>query len=321
MQYDLIIVGGGPIGIVVGIEAQRRGLNYLILEKGVLANSLYNFPTNMTFFSTSVLLEVGDVPFISHTEKPTRAEALEYLRRVTESFKLNIQFYETVNRVSKENNYFIIYSNKKNYTAKHVVIATGFYDQHVKLNIHGEELPKVKHYFEDAHPYYKKNVTIIGAGNSAIDAALECWQKGANVTMIIRDGELRQNIKYWVKPNIENRIKEGSIKAYFKADAKEIKISSILFEQEGKLIEIDNDFVLALTGYKPDYKFLRNAGVEILEDEFKTPCHNPATLETNVQGLYLAGVILGGMHTGKYFIETSKDHGSKIINHILTEKL
>ena len=197
----------------------------------------------MTFFSTSVLLEIGHVPFISHTEKPTRSEALEYFRRVTEAFKLNIQFYETVHRIGKnEPGLFTVYSNKKNYIAKNVVIATGFYDQDVRLNIKGEELPKVKHYFEDAHPYYRKKVAIIGAGNSAIDAALECWQKGAQVSMIIRDSELKQNIKYWVKPNIENRIKEGSVKAYFNATVSEIKINSLIFNQQGQTIEIENDF-------------------------------------------------------------------------------
>ncbi len=320
MQYDLIIVGGGPVGLICGIEANQAGLNYLILEKGVLANSLYHFPTNMTFFSTSILLEIGHVPFISHTEKPTRSEALEYFRRVTEAFKLNIQFYETVHRIGKnEPGLFTVYSNKKNYIAKNVVIATGFYDQDVRLNIKGEELPKVKHYFEDAHPYYRKKVAIIGAGNSAIDAALECWQKGAQVSMIIRDSELKQNIKYWVKPNIENRIKEGSVKAYFNATVSEIKINSLIFNQEGQTIEIENDFVLALTGYQPDYNFLVNAGVQIQDDENKTPYTNSDTLESNVPGLYLAGVILGGMHTGKYFIETSKDHGQKIINHILSK--
>lgn len=320
MQYDLIIVGGGPVGLICGIEANRAGLHYLILEKGVLANSLYHFPTNMTFFSTSVLLEIGNVPFISHTEKPTRSEALEYFRRVTEAFNLNIQFYEIVHRIGKnENGLFTVYSNKKNYSAKNVVIATGFYDQDVRLNIKGEELPKVKHYFEDAHPYYRKKVAIIGAGNSAIDAALECWQKGAQVSMVIRDSELKQNIKYWVKPNIENRIKEGSVKAYFNATVSEIKINSLIFNQEGQTMEIENDFVLALTGYQPDYNFLANAGVLIKDDENKTPYTNSDTLESNIPGLYLAGVILGGMHTGKYFIETSKDHGQKIINHILSK--
>lgn len=320
MQYDLIIVGGGPVGLICGIEANRAGLHYLILEKGVLANSLYHFPTNMTFFSTSVLLEIGNVPFISHTEKPTRSEALEYFRRVTEAFNLNIKFYEIVHRIGKnENGLFTVYSNKKNYSAKNVVIATGFYDQDVRLNIKGEELPKVKHYFEDAHPYYRKKVAIIGAGNSAIDAALECWQKGAQVSMVIRDSELKQNIKYWVKPNIENRIKEGSVKAYFNATVSEIKINSLIFNQEGQTMEIENDFVLALTGYQPDYNFLANAGVLIQDDENKTPYTNSDTLESNIPGLYLAGVILGGMHTGKYFIETSKDHGQKIINHILSK--
>lgn len=274
----------------------------------------------MTFFSTSVLLEIGNVPFISHTEKPTRSEALEYFRRVTEAFNLNIQFYEIVHRIGKnENGLFTVYSNKKNYSAKNVVIATGFYDQDVRLNIKGEELPKVKHYFEDAHPYYRKKVAIIGAGNSAIDAALECWQKGAQVSMVIRDSELKQNIKYWVKPNIENRIKEGSVKAYFNATVSEIKINSLIFNQEGQTMEIENDFVLALTGYQPDYNFLANAGVLIQDDENKTPYTNSDTLESNIPGLYLAGVILGGMHTGKYFIETSKDHGQKIINHILSK--
>lgn len=319
MEYDLIIIGGGPIGLVCGIEAQKVGLRYLILEKGVLVNSLYHFPTNMTFFSTSVLLEIGNIPFISHTDKPTRAESLEYYRRVTESWKLNIHLFEKVQNINKKDDLFLVTTNSTAYVSHSVIMATGFYDQEEKLNIPGEHLEKVTHYYTDAHPYFQKKLAIIGGGNSACDAALECWQKGASVTLIIKDKDIKESIKYWIKPNIENRIKEKSILAHFNSTVKEIKPSSILFEKEGIENEIENDLVLALTGYKPNYTFIESAGIHINDDVFRTPVYNETSLETNVPGLYLAGVVIGGMNTGKYFIETTRDHGQKIINHILSK--
>jgi thioredoxin reductase (NADPH) len=316
MHYDLIIIGGGPIGIVCGIEAQKANLNYLILEKGVLVNSLYHFPANMTFFSTSILLEIGEVPFISHTDKPTRSEALEYYRRITDTWKLSIHLFETVLDIKKTINHFIIQTDKTTYTATNTVIATGFYDIATALHIPGEELNKVKHYYDDPHPYFRQEVAVIGGGNSACDVALECWQKGAHVTMIIRDATLKESIKYWIKPNIENRIKDGVIKAHFGSRVKEIRPSSIIIENEVMTVEIPNDVVLAMTGYQPDYTFLEQAGIKFQNDEFRTPVYKEESLETNIPGLYLAGVIIGGMKTNKWFIENTRDHGIKIISHI-----
>ncbi|MEP7267435.1 MAG: YpdA family putative bacillithiol disulfide reductase [Saprospiraceae bacterium] len=320
MQYDLIIIGGGPIGIVCGIEAKKAGLHYLIIEKGVLINSLYHFPANMTFFSTSILLEIGGVPFISHTDKPTRTEALEYYRRVAQSWNLNIHLFEKVIQVNALEKAFQVHTDKALYETSHVVIATGFYDQVMPLNIKGEELAKVSHYYHDAHPYFKKKVAIIGAGNSGCDAALECWQKGAEVTMIVRGSDLKETIKYWIRPNIENRIKEGSIHAYFDASVLEIKENTLRFIQHDKTIEIENDFVLALTGYQPDYTLLEQVGIKFQDDAYRTPIYNENTLETNIPGVYLAGVVLGGMKTNKWFIETTRDNGEKIIHHIKSKK-
>lgn len=317
MLYDLIIIGGGPIGLVCGIEAKKTGLSHLILEKGTLVNSIFHFPANMTFFSTSILLEIGNVPFISHADKPTRTEALEYYRRIADAWNLPIHLYEAVRQILKEESGFRVRSVKESYRAKNVVISTGFYDHEVRLGIPGEELPKVMHYYHEAHPYYRQKVAVIGAGNSACDVALECWQKGAEVTLIVRESQLKESIKYWIRPNIENRIREKSIASYFNAEVVEVRPQNLLVRQEGKVFELENDFVLAMTGYQPDYAFMESAGIAFEEDEFRTPVHDPMTLETNVPGLYLAGVIVGGLKTNKWFIENTRDHGKKIIDHII----
>lgn len=320
MRYDLIIVGGGPIGLVCGIEAKKAGLRHFILEKGTLVNSIYRFPANMTFFSTSILLEIGNVPFISHADKPTRTEALEYYRRIADAWDLPIHLYEAVREILKEEAGFRVRTDKEEYRANNVVLSTGFYDTEVRLGIPGEELPKVRHYYDEAHPYYRQKVAVIGAGNSACDVALECWQKGAEVTLIVREPQLKESIKYWIKPNIENRIREKNIASYFNAEVVEIRPKNLLVRQEGKVFEIENDFVLAMTGYQPDYAFMEDAGIVFEDDEFRTPVHDPATLETNVPGLYLAGVIVGGLKTNKWFIENTRDHGKKIIDHILQKE-
>lgn len=320
MHFDLIIVGGGPIGMVCGIEAKKAGLHFRIFEKGTLVNSIYHFPANMTFFSTSLLLEIGEVPFISHNDKPTRTEALEYYRRIASAWDLPIHFYETVQKIRTSGQGFQVESDKDSYTSDKVVIATGFYDQFIRLDIPGEELSKVRHYYDEAHPYYHQKLAVIGAGNSACDVALECWQKGAEVTLIVRGPELKESIKYWIKPNIENRIKDKSIASYFNAEPVEIKARSLIIRQDGQLIELENDFVLAMTGYRPDYEFLSAAGIEFDTDQYRTPFYNEATLESNLPGLYLAGVIIGGMKTNKWFIENTRDHGKKIIDHILLNK-
>lgn len=319
-MLDVLIIGAGPIGLACGIEASMHKLNYLIIEKGVLVNSLYHYPDNMTFFSTSEKLEIGGVPFVSNNPKPNKHEALEYYRRVAEKFQLQINLYESVKQIEKPDNHFVINTSKGRYESKALIIATGFYDLPNKLNIPGEDLPKVKHYYTDPHPYYRQKVAVIGAQNSAVDAALECWRKGAEVTMIIRGPQIADRVKYWVRPDVENRIKEGSIKAHFNANVTEVSEDHLTFETDGKSHRITNDFVLALTGYQPGYNLLNMAGVRISTDKNMKPSYNEKTMESNVRDLYLAGVVVGGMETAKWFIENSRVHAYTIIQDIVTRK-
>lgn len=317
---DILIVGAGPIGLACGIEAKKAGLSYVIVDKGCLVNSLYNYPKNMTFFSTSERLEIGEVPFISHNPKPTRSEALEYYRRVAASWELNTQLYERIEKVNKEGKEFKILSNKTSYEAKNLIIATGFYDLPYSLNVQGEDLPKVKHYYDEPHPYYDMNVAVVGAANSAVDVALEVYRKGArSVTMVIREEEINPRVKYWVRPDIENRIKEESIQAYFQSNITRITEHAIEVKTPREVVTIPNDFVLAMTGYQPDFSFLKRVGVEIGTDEFKTPTYNNATMETNIPGVYLAGVICGGLKTNAWFIENSREHAEIIVNQVTTK--
>ena len=320
-KLDILIVGAGPIGLACGIEAEKAGLSYVIIDKGCLVNSLYNYPRNMTFFSTSDRLEIGEVPFISHNPKPTRSESLEYYRRVASSWKLKTRLYERITEVVHRENEFIIQSIKQTYIAKNLVIATGFYDLPYLLNVPGEDLPKVKHYYDEPHPYYDMNVAVVGAANSSVDVALEVYRKGArSVTMVIREEEINPRVKYWVKPDIENRIKEESIKAYFSSSITEIKEHSIEIKTPAEELSLPNDFVLAMTGYQPDFSFLKSIGIEIGKDEFKTPVYNPETMETNVKSAYLAGVICGGLKTNAWFIENSREHAQMIIGNILSKQ-
>lgn len=314
-DVDIIIVGGGPMGIATAIEAKKENLTTLILEKGALVNSVFHFPKNMTFFSTSERLEIGDVPFMSIKEKPTRDEALEYYRRVVNHWKLNVHLYEGVNDIQKQNNTFYVNTDKTTYTAKHVVIATGFYSTPNLLNIPGESLPKVSHYYDEPHQYLHQKVAVIGAGNSACQVALELFHKGVDVTMIIRSKEIKPTVKYWIKPNIENRIKEGSVQAYFESEVKEIKEESIIVNTANKTIELENDFVLAMTGYLPDYDFLSKVGITNCEDEYDTPNYNDEQ-QTNIEGMYIAGVVCGGLKTNRFIIENSKHHAQAIVNDI-----
>ncbi len=318
--YDVVIIGGGPIGLACGIRAKKAGLTYLILEKGVLVNSLYNYPVNMTFFSTSERLEIGGVPFVSNNNKPTRSEALEYYRRIVTSFELNIHLFEKVITIKKSGENFKIKTSKNEYKSLNIVMAMGFYDIPYLLQVKGEELPKVKHYYDDPHFYAFQNVLVVGAANSAIDAALETWRKGANVTMVIRGDKISDRVKYWVIPDIDNHIKEGSIKAYFNTEIKEIREKEVDIKTPGGMVTIDNDWVLAMTGYKPNLNFLRDSGIKISEDEVCKPHYNEKNHETNVKGIYLAGVICGGMNTHRLFIENSREHADKIIKDIVAKK-
>ncbi|WP_417352382.1 YpdA family putative bacillithiol disulfide reductase [Flavobacterium alkalisoli] len=315
-NYDLLIIGGGPIGMACAIAAQREGLNYIVIEKGSLVNSLFNYPLYMTFFSTAERLEIGDIPFSCIAPKPGRQEALEYYRNIQRHFRLNINLFENAEAVKKNESCFEVTTNKATYLAKKVIIATGFYDIPIYMDIPGEDLPKVSHYYKEAHEYAFRKVVVVGANNSSVDAALECWRKGAEVTMVIRKNEINPRVKYWVKPDVENRIAEGSIKAYFNSNITEIRNGYVDIQTPDGSVSIKNDFVLALTGYRPDIDFLKRAGINI-EGINCIPQYNPDTMETNVNGLYLAGVVCGGMETHKWFIENSRVHADMIINDII----
>lgn len=316
IEKEVVIIGGGPIGIACALSCKNQGIDYVVLEKGALVNSLFNYPLNMTFFSTSDKLEIGGIPFITNNPKPHRDDALEYYRRVASSHNLCINLYEKVEKVKKIDQGFTIKTTKNQYLAKNLVIATGFYDIPNLLEVPGEELPKVRHYFKEAHPYVMQKTIVVGASNSAVDAALEIWRKGGDVTMVVRGPSIGERVKYWVKPDIENRIKEGSIKAYFNATIKEIEAQNVTIKTPDGEFILENDFVVALTGYQPNLEFLRSMGIEMSHDGKFLPKYNPETMETNVEGLYLAGVICGGMETHKWFIENSRIHADIISRHI-----
>lgn len=318
-NYDIIIIGGGPIGLACGIEAEKAGLSYLIIEKGCLVNSLYHYPYNMTFFSTSDKLEIGGVPFISHSNKPTRSEALEYYRRVAVSWDLKIHLYESVEEIENKDGFNIV-TDKGTYTADNIILSTGFYDLPFLLNVKGEKLPKVKHYYDEPHPYFGQKVIVVGAANSAVDVALETFRKGAEVTMVVREPEINPRVKYWVRPDIENRIAESSIKAYFNSSILEIREKEVDIKTTEGILTIKNDFVLAMTGYQPNFDFLESIGIEIGKDDMKTPSHDPETMETNVPNIFLAGVICGGLQTNKWFIENSRVHAEVIVNKVIERK-
>lgn len=315
MTYDVLIIGGGPIGIACALEAKKKNLSYIIIEKGTLVNSLYHYPENMTFFSTSEKLELDNIPFISKNPKPTKQEALEYYRRVATSNQVNIKLFEKVEKVEKIDAHFEIETSKEIYLAKNIVVASGFYDIPNKLNVEGEELSKVTHYYKDPHYYATQDVVVVGASNSSVDAALEIYRKGGKVTMIVRGKDIGERVKYWVRPDMINRINEGSIKAYFESEIVKIEKNKLHFkDSQGKIQSIPNDFVLALTGYQPNFSFLKKLGVKLSDDHLKKPIYNPQTMETNVDGIYLAGVICGGMETHKWFIENSRIHAKVIMN-------
>jgi len=321
-MLDIFIIGAGPIGLACGLAAQKAGLSFVIVDKGCLVNSLYNYPSTMTFFSTSEKLEIGGIPFVSNNVKPTRAEALEYYRRVAFSNHLPINLFEEVTQVSGVDGAYTITTSKAIYQAKQIIIATGFYDIAVKLNIPGEDLPKVKHYYKDPHYYAMQKVLVVGASNSAVDVALETYRKGAEVTMVVRANEISSRVKYWVRPDIINRIKEGSVKAYFNSSLKAIREQEVDIDTPEGTITIANDFVLAMTGYKPNFDFLKKIGIHLSVDEKLLPQYHAETMETtNLPGIYLAGVVCGGMDTHLWFIENSRVHADMIIDDIVKKRI
>lgn len=317
-MLDVLIIGAGPIGIATALEAKKKQLNYIVIEKGALVNSLYNYPVNMKFFSSAERLEIDNVPFITTNVKPIRAEALEYYRRIAINNSLHINLFEQVIAVDQNHGHYNITTNKSVYTAKNIVVATGFYDIPNLLDIPGEDLPKVFHYYKDPHYFAGQKVVVIGASNSAVDAALEIYRKGGQVTMIIRGPSIGSRVKYWVKPDIENRIEEGSIQALYQSKLLAIRKDEVdILLQNGTTTTIENDFVLAMTGYMPDFDFLRKLGIQLSDDNKKIPHYNQETMETNQKGIYLAGVICGGMETHKWFIENSRIHAPIIIQDIV----
>lgn len=317
-QYTIVIIGGGPIGLACALEAQKAGIDYIILEKGCLVNSLYHYPANMTFFSTSERLEIGGIPFVSNNAKPTRAEALEYYRRVAVSKDLHINLFEEVTSVKKQRstNLFTIKTSKAVYTCRYVIVASGFYDIPYLLKVPGEDLPKVTHYYSEPHFYAFQKVLVVGANNSAVDAALETWRKGAEVSMVIRQGEIGERVKYWARPDIVNRIKENSIKAYFHSTVSAIRPHEVDIQTPDGKITIANDWVIAMTGYQPNLDFLKKMGIQLSRDAVRKPSYNEKTHETNVPNIYLAGVVCGGMNTYRLFIENSRVHARNILRDI-----
>ncbi|AXT62578.1 YpdA family putative bacillithiol disulfide reductase [Aquimarina sp. AD10] len=319
-HYSILIIGAGPIGLSCGIEAQNAGISYKIIDKGTLVNSIHNFPTDMTFFSSSEKLEIGNLPFTSLSVRPTKQEGLEYYRRVAQHYKLNIGLYETFESVKRTSNLsnktpFKIATSKEAYTCDFIINATGFYDSPVLLDIPGEKLKKVNHYFTSAHHLFKQKVAVVGASNSAIDVALEAYRKGAETTLLVRGKEISPNVKYWIKPDIEARIAENNINIYYESDVTAISDRHIIFKSRNQTIKLENDFVYAMTGYRPNFNLSEKLGIEI-DSTTGYPKYNKTTMETTNPNVYLAGVVIGGMNTRQWFIENSRDHGSKIINHI-----
>lgn len=320
-MLDVIVIGAGPTGLACGIEAVKSGLKSLILEKGCLVNSIYSYPASMTFFTTRERLEIGDIPFCSVNLKPTRAEALEYYRRAADYYHLPIRFEQRVAAVAPSNTHFEVEASnhanrRESYTARKVVVATGYYDRPNFMGVAGENLPKVTHYALEGHAFYGRKVAVIGGANSAAIAALDLYRHGAEVTLVYRRQELSRHIKYWIRPDIENRIKEKSIKAYFESAVTEIGWDSIVVRTaSGEKVRVENDFVFALTGYHPDVDLLHAAGVDVDPDTYRPVC-DPASLESNVPGLYLAGVVIAGRNTNEIFIENGRFHGKQIIEDI-----
>lgn len=319
-SFDVLVIGAGPTGLACGIEAQRAGFRVAMIDKGCLVNSLFHYPANMTFFTTPELLEIGDIPFPSANQKPTRHEALEYYRKVAEHYQLDVRQYERVEQISGGDGDFHVltlnlHGKRQEYTAKKLILATGYYDLPNVMNIPGEDLPKVFHYYREPHPFFDLDVIVIGAKNSAAIASLELWRHGARVTLVHRGPGIHNNVKYWIKPDIENRIKAGEVKAYFNSTVSEILPEEVVLQNPDGEVRLHNDYVFALTGYHPDFEFLEAIGVQFAGKE-KRPLSDPKTLESNVKGVYLAGVIVAGMRTSEIFIENGRFHGKQIAEHL-----
>jgi thioredoxin reductase (NADPH) len=321
---DVLIVGAGPTGMACAIEAQKAGFKAIIVDKGCLVNSIYRYPSNMVFFTTPELLEIGEIPFTTASAKPTRLEALEYYRRVAEHYQLQVRLYEWVKTITGEDGDFRITTTNRrdaicDYCARKIVLATGYYDLANELDIPGEDLEKVFHYYREPHPYFDTDVLVIGGKNSAAEAALDLWRHGVRVTLVHRGPQIHSHVKYWVRPDIENRIKSDEITAYFNSTVQEIREDCVVLQTPEGSIRLKNDFVFALTGYHPDYDFLRSVGLELSSEQLRPFC-DPETLESNVPGIYVAGVIVAGSRTSEIFIENGRFHGKLIAAH-LSEKL
>jgi thioredoxin reductase (NADPH) len=322
-SFDAVIVGAGPTGLACGIELKRRGLSAVLLDKGCVVNSLYHYPTNMVFFTTPELLEIGDIPMTSLNEKPVRAEALKYYRRVADHYQLDIRQYERVEKIAGEDGAFVTHSLDMHgcphsYASKKAILAMGYYDVPNKLNVPGEDLPKVTHYYKEPHPYYNHDVLVIGAKNSAAIAALELHWSGARVTLVHRGEGISSKVKYWIKPNIENRIKSGEIRAFFHSTVEQIEEKWVILNTPAGRETLRNDFVFALIGYRPDLEFLEQHGIRF-DPKTARPHMHPETLESDRKGMYLAGVLVAGMHTNEIFIENGRFHGKAIAEAIAKE--
>jgi thioredoxin reductase (NADPH) len=313
---DLLVIGAGPVGLACAIEASREKLTARVVDKGPLVNSIVGYPAQMEFFSTPDLIEIGGYPFPIKGYKPTREEAIEYYRGVARRERIDLRLYERVLEVRGQRGDFTIATSRGEHRARHVVVATGFFDLPMRLDVPGEDLPKVTHYYREPYPYVHQKVAVIGARNSAAKAALDCYRHGAAVTLVVRSAALSDKVKYWIRPDLENRIKEGSITAFFNTTVEEIRAASILLRTPDGIREIENDWVLAMTGYVPDYGFLESLGIGIADDRWRTPIYDETTFESTRPGVYLAGTVCGGYQTGRWFIENGRFHARQIARHI-----
>jgi len=315
-MHDVVVIGAGPVGLACAIEAQRQGLSALVIDKGTLVNSIVGYPARMEFFSTPELIEIGGYPFPVQQYKPTREDAIEYYRGVAQRETLDLRLYEQVTEIRGSHGNFSVVTTKREHRTANVIVVTGFFDQPNLLNVPGEDLPKVMHYYNEPFGYVGQKVAVIGARNSAAKAALDCYRHGATVTLIVRSPALSDKIKYWIKPDLENRIKDGGIRALFSTSVEEIREKALILRTPEGALEIENDWVLAMTGYHPDFTFLERLGITFATDPFRTPVYDESTFETTRPGIYIAGTVCGGYQTNRWFIENGRFHARLIAAHI-----